>query len=127
VSSHQLNEVQEIADRVVILNHGQLVRSGSIAELTEGTDSVLVRSPNLNGMHAALTGQHITVEPVAPDALRIRGLSTAQVGNLAFRAGVELHELSGQRFDLEDLFFSLTQGEQPAPSQPPAPVQAGPA
>jgi ABC-2 type transport system ATP-binding protein len=35
VSSHQLNEVQEIADRVVILNRGQLVRSGSIAELTQ--------------------------------------------------------------------------------------------
>ena len=29
VSSHQLNEVQEIADRVVILNHGQLVRAGT--------------------------------------------------------------------------------------------------
>ncbi|HZC72651.1 MAG TPA: ATP-binding cassette domain-containing protein [Jatrophihabitans sp.] len=125
VSSHQLNEVQEIADRVVILNRGQLVRAGSIAELTAGTDSVLVRSPNLDGLHQALTGQPITVEPVAPDALRIRGLTTDQVGHLAFTAGVELHELSGQRFDLEDLFFALTQGEQPAPGQPPAQVQAG--
>ena len=30
VSSHQLNEVQEVADRVVILNRGRLVSSGSI-------------------------------------------------------------------------------------------------
>jgi len=126
VSSHQLNEVQEIADRVVILNRGQLVRAGSIAELTEGTDSVLVRSPNLDGLHAALAGQQITVESPAPDALRIRGLTTAQVGRLAFQAGVELHELSGQRFDLEDLFFALTQGGQPEPDQPPVQIQAGP-
>ena len=45
VSSHQLNEVQEVADRVVILNRGQLVRQGSIAELTAGSDTVLVRTP----------------------------------------------------------------------------------
>ena len=124
VSSHQLNEVQEIAERVVILNHGQLVRAGSIAELTEGTDSVLVRSPNMDRLRAALAGQHITVEAAAPDALRIRGLTTAQVGHLAFEAGIELHELDGQRFDLEDLFFALTHGEHP---QPTSPCRAGPA
>ena len=36
ISSHQLNEVQEIAQRVVILNRGRLVRSGSIDELSAG-------------------------------------------------------------------------------------------
>jgi ABC-2 type transport system ATP-binding protein len=125
VSSHQLNEVQEIADRVVILNRGQLVRAGSIAELTEGTDSVLVRTPTMDRLHAALAGQHITVEAAAPDALRIRGLTAAQVGHLAFEAGIELHELAGQRFDLEDLFFALTQEEQPQQEQPAVPGQAG--
>jgi ABC-2 type transport system ATP-binding protein len=108
VSSHQLNEVQEIADRVVILNHGRLVQSGSIAELTAGSDSVIARSPNLPALHGALTGQPIQVEPVDQTAIRIRGLSAEQVGHLAFTAGVELHELSNQRFDLEELFFALT-------------------
>ncbi len=111
VSSHQLNEVEEVADRVVILNHGRLVRAGSIAELSAGTDSVLVRSPNLQALHTALTGQPVTVEPVDPTAVRVRGMSAAQLGNLAFTAGVELHELSLQRFDLEELFFSLTSGQ----------------
>ncbi|MBN9620853.1 MAG: ABC transporter ATP-binding protein [Actinobacteria bacterium] len=110
ISSHQLNEVQEVADRVVILNRGQLVRSGSISELMAGTDSVLVRSPNLAAMHQALTGQPVQVEPVDPTSIRIRGLGLEQVGHLAFRGGVELHELSLQRFDLEDLFFALTEG-----------------
>jgi ABC-2 type transport system ATP-binding protein len=119
VSSHQLNEVQEIADRVVILNRGRLVTSGSIEELTAGTDSVLVRSPDLGRLHEALAGQRVTVEQPAPDALRVRGLTTAQVGHLAFRAGVEVHELTGHRFDLEDLFFSLTEGERAA-APPPA-------
>jgi ABC-2 type transport system ATP-binding protein len=115
VSSHQLNEVQEIADRVVILNHGRLVQSGSIAELTAGSDSVIVRSPNLPALQTALTGQPIQVEPLDATGLRIRGLSTAQVGHLAFAAGVELHELTTQRFDLEELFFALTSEQTPGP------------
>jgi ABC-2 type transport system ATP-binding protein len=110
VSSHQLNEVEEVADRVDILNHGKLVRAGSIAELSAGTDSVLVRSPNLEALHSALTGQPVTVESVDPTAVRVRGMSAAQLGNLAFTAGIELHELSLQRFDLEELFFALTSG-----------------
>ena len=112
VSSHQLNEVQEIADRVVILNRGKLVQSGSIDELTAGSDSVVVRTPNATAMHEALTGQPVQVEPVDGGTLRIRGLTTGQIGHLAFVRGVELHELSTHRFDLEDLFFALTSEEQ---------------
>jgi ABC-2 type transport system ATP-binding protein len=110
VSSHQLNEVEEVADRVVILNRGRLVRSGSIAELTAGSDSVVVRSPNPGAMHAALTGQPVTVEQPDPATLQIRGLTVEQVGHLAFTGGVELHELRTERFDLEQLFFALTSG-----------------
>jgi ABC-2 type transport system ATP-binding protein len=62
-------------------------------------------------------------------------MSPAQVGHLAFTAGVELHELSAQRFDLEQLFFALTEapaqatspppGGQPAPRPAPQPSQGG--
>ncbi len=112
ISSHQLNEVQEVADRVVILNHGRLVRSGSIEELTAGTDSVLVRSPAADTLRAAL-GPQAQVEQVDPATLRIRGVPIEQVGHIAFASGVELHELSGQRFDLEELFFALTSDAAP--------------
>jgi ABC-2 type transport system ATP-binding protein len=122
ISSHQLNEVQEVADRVVILDRGRLVRSGSIAELTAGTDSIVVRSPNLPALHGALTGQRIQVEQPDGATLRIRGLTSEQIGHLAFTNGVELHELRTERFDLEDLFFSLTSGAHSG-----APVEAQPA
>jgi ABC-2 type transport system ATP-binding protein len=108
VSSHQLNEVQEVADRVVILNRGQLVRSGSIAELTAGFDAVLVRSPNIDPLAAALSGRAGSVHRPDANTLQVRGLELAEVGHLAFTTGVELHELSEQRFDLEELFFALT-------------------
>jgi ABC-2 type transport system ATP-binding protein len=122
-----LNEVQEVADRVVILNRGQLVQQGSIAELTAGTDSVVVRTPNPAALHAALTGQPVQVEQPDPATFRIRGLGVEQVGHLAFAGGVELHELRVDRFDLEDLFFALTAGgQQPGPPAP-GPAFGGPA
>jgi ABC-2 type transport system ATP-binding protein len=124
VSSHQLNEVEEFADRVVILNRGRLVRAGSIAELTAGTDTVLVRTPNAPALVAALAARGITVQQDDPSTLQIRGLGLGEVGALAFAARVELHELSGRRFDLEQLFFALTDGSA-APSDQMAPP-AGP-
>jgi ABC-2 type transport system ATP-binding protein len=131
VSSHQLNEVQEIADRVVILNRGRLVRAGSIAELTAGTDSVRVRTPNAAGLAAALADAHLPAQQSDPSTLEVRGASLEQVGHTAFTAGIELHELSLQRFDLEQLFFALTEGSAdgsaggsaPAPHQGPPPAQ----
>jgi ABC-2 type transport system ATP-binding protein len=113
VSSHQLGEVEEVADRVVILNRGRLVRSGSIAELTAGTDRVLVRSPHAVALREGLARAGAQVRDVGPGVLEIRGLTTEQVGHIAFQTGVELHELSTQRSDLEELFFALTTGAAP--------------
>jgi ABC-2 type transport system ATP-binding protein len=111
VSSHQLAEVQEVADRAVILNRGKLVRAGTLAELSAGTATTVVRGPALGPLQQALTdaGFGGTLEP--DGALRIRTDQLAHVGHLAFTSNVELHELSLEEFDLERLFFSLTGGE----------------
>jgi ABC-2 type transport system ATP-binding protein len=120
VSSHQLNEVQEFADRVVILDHGRLIRSGSIAELTAGTDTVVVRTPQGQQLADALSRDGVRWEATEDGALRVRIDNPAIVGHIAFQAGVELHELRVDRFDLEQLFFSLTRGEY-ATAQPTEP------
>jgi ABC-2 type transport system ATP-binding protein len=64
---------------------------------------------------AALRGEGHQPDQVSPTTVRVRGISAAEVGHLAFTAGVELHELRAEKFDLEELFFSLTQGEYAAP------------
>ncbi len=124
VSSHQLNEVQEIADRVVILNHGRLVRSGSIAELRAGSDSVQVRTPNPQPLADGIVQAGARFEQTGSDIFRVIGLPVAQVGHIAFVRGVELHELQAASFNLEQLFFALTQGGGPPPQQ--GPPQQGP-
>ncbi|HET6877849.1 MAG TPA: ATP-binding cassette domain-containing protein [Jatrophihabitans sp.] len=123
ISSHQLAEIEAVANHVVILNRGRLVRSGSLAELTAGTDRVLVRSPAAGALGEALARAGAQVVGAGGGTLQVRGMTTDQVGHLAFQAGIELHELAGRRSDLEELFFALT-AAGPPPATPPPGYQA---
>jgi ABC-2 type transport system ATP-binding protein len=131
VSSHQLAEVQEVADRVVILNRGKLVRSGTLAELSAGTTTALVRGPDLRPLQQALVQAGLSGSTEPDGSLRVRTEDLRLIGHLAFVNRVELHELSREEFDLERLFFTLTEGayqgasfeDGPPPIPPP---QEGP-
>ena len=135
VSSHQLAEIQEVADRVVILNRGRLVRAGSMAELSAGTSTAVVRGPDLTGLQRALADAGLSGRAEPDGSLQVHTDDLALIGHLAFVNGVELHELSLAEFDLEQLFFSLTEGAhrgadltggQPRPSADLAGGQPGP-
>ena len=83
------------------------------------------RRPKRSPQALAAAGIGGKYEPPADGlapALRVNTGDPAQVGHVAFTAGVELHELRLDRFDLEQLFFSLTEGayQAPPPGQLPA-------
>jgi ABC-2 type transport system ATP-binding protein len=131
VSSHLLTEVQQSADRVVILSQGRLIREGSIQELESSAgETVVVRSPQAGTLGAALSAAGAGVSRGAePGVLRVKGLAAAAVGHAAFTAGVELHELRTEKADLEQLFFQLTEPQFAAglPGGPPPGAVPGPA
>jgi len=128
VSSHLLSEVEQTVDRVVILARGQLIKQGTVDELTAGAgESVVVRSPQADALGSALHQGGAQVTSTGPGTLQVVGLDAAAIGHQAFVAGVELHELRTVRSDLEDIFFQLT-AEPGADGQPPptsGPVPAG--
>ena len=115
VSSHLLAEVEQTADRVVIVGAGRLVRQGTLAELRSGTaGTVLVRSPEAARLAELLRGGGTTVTGTegTPDGLTVTGLTTDEVGARAFAAGVELHELAARTSGLEEVYFRLTAGQE---------------
>ncbi len=114
VSSHLLAEVEQTADRVVIVGAGRLVRQGSVAELRAGADggTVLVRSPQAARLADLLRADGTTADATGPDALTVSGLSTDAVGRRAFTAGIELHELRSRTSGLEEVYFQLTAGQE---------------
>ncbi|MFV2100111.1 ABC transporter ATP-binding protein [Micromonospora sp. LOL_024] len=114
VSSHLLSEMQLLADDVVIIAAGQLVRQGTvdqvIGSMAQGV-RVRVHTPQADALTAALAQGPATVEADGQGALLIAGVDAPTVGRAALTAGVELHELTTERPDLERVFLELTAGK----------------
>ncbi|MFE4539278.1 ABC transporter ATP-binding protein [Streptomyces scopuliridis] len=115
VSSHVLSEVQQVVDDIVMIRRGRLVAAGPLREMERSRPSaVLVRSPDAEALKAALlrgTSDGVaarSVETGRDGALRVRGLATAQIADLASAAGLRVHELLTEDTSLERLFFELT-------------------
>jgi ABC-2 type transport system ATP-binding protein len=111
VSSHLLSEMELLADDLVIIAAGQLVRQGTVDEIVDSmahTGTVRVRTPNPEGLIAAVKAKGGTVTSTVDGVLNVGGLEIAAVGSAAFTARVELHELSAEGPDLEAVFLALT-------------------
>ncbi|MFI6229399.1 ABC transporter ATP-binding protein [Micromonospora echinospora] len=114
VSSHLLSEMQLLADDVVIIAAGRLIRQGPVTEvLGSMTQSarVRVRTPQAEALVTALKELSATVEPDGQGALLVAGVDAPTVGRAALAAQIELHELTPERPDLERVFLDLTAGK----------------
>jgi ABC-2 type transport system ATP-binding protein len=109
VSSHVLSEIAQLADDLVIIAKGRLVRQGGTQEIVAGAGGgTRVRSPELERLAAALQragGKVVT----GGDGLVV-GLAPERVGEVAAAEGIVLHELTREAHSLEDVFLELTEG-----------------
>ncbi len=111
LSSHLMNEVEQICERVGVINHGRLVAEGSIDEL-RGQSTLRVRAKPADAalrVVAALPG----VRTVALEDGRLEVAaepSLAGVLNTTLvAAGIEVSELCHSRTSLEEVFLNITQ------------------
>jgi ABC-2 type transport system ATP-binding protein len=110
ISSHLLQEVEQTVDDVVIINNGKLVRAGTIESL-HGQASSVVRTSDPTRLAGALfASAQITSRPEGDSALNVATADLRLVGDVALAEGLPIWELRGAGGDLEDLFFSLTEG-----------------
>jgi ABC-2 type transport system ATP-binding protein len=112
LSSHILPEVEQIADHVIIINRGKMVRSGSLRELLAAGGQVEILADRVPDelKQSALRGA--VVEP-APEGVRIL-VETArkrEAVEALWAAGCDVFAMTPQRSTLEDLF--LKEVEQP--------------
>jgi ABC-2 type transport system ATP-binding protein len=114
ISSHVLAEVAQTVDQVLIINRGRLVVESPLAQLTARLGgSVRVRTPEPDRLQEALRRERIETAAVDGPALLAYGATSDQVGDIAFAAGVPVHELVAQSSSLEDVFLELTAEEGP--------------
>jgi ABC-2 type transport system ATP-binding protein len=114
VSSHLMSEMAVTADHLVVLGRGRLVADEPIAEVLRraGSSSVRVRSPRPEELVALLAGEGVSVSSPERGLVEVRGLSAAEIGDRAVRAGVALHELTPVTASLEEVFMDLTRDDR---------------
>ena len=109
VSSHVLAEVAQTVDQVLIISHGRLVVESPLAELSaRAGGAVRVRSADPQRLTAALHSNDLQVTTGADHSLLVQGAPSERVGEIAFAAGVPVHELATDGGSLEDIFLQLT-------------------
>ena len=112
VSSHVLAEVAQTVDQVVIINQGRLVAFSPLTQLTARlSGGVRVRAPGVVRLQGALDAEGIRSTVLDGNELFVEGAPSARVGELAFLAGIPLHELVPEASSLEDVFLELTAKE----------------
>jgi ABC-2 type transport system ATP-binding protein len=119
LSSHLLAEVQDICDRVGVINEGRLLREATVAELRGGTtlrvrgvplDRVLSVAMRVGGDDAV----HLEGDTVVLDD----GVSAPEVTRALVAAGVDVHEVRATERTLEEVFFEMTaQMGTPTPTE----------
>ena len=113
VSSHLISEMSQTADRLVVIGRGRLIAETSVADFVarSGRGAVKLITPDLAAFTVALTDAGATVSEGDGGSLSVEGLTAPQIGDLAARDGLRVHELVPIAASLEDAFMELTQDE----------------
>jgi ABC-2 type transport system ATP-binding protein len=116
LSSHLLGEVQQVCDRVGIINSGRMVAEHNVEEL-RGEQELLVRAAPRERAQSILTG-FLGAGAVHQydDTLRVKvdPHRAAEVNRVLVEAGIAVSELHSTERALEDVFFELTTSEEKA-------------
>jgi len=117
VSSHQLAEMAQMADHLVVIGRGRLIADMTTEEFEShwSPKSVSVRSPQADRLAGLLTGHGATVTSEPDGSLSVTGMAQARIGDLAGDAGIRLHELSTRVAALEEAFLEATADVQEHP------------
>jgi ABC-2 type transport system ATP-binding protein len=120
VSSHLLSEMAQMANDLVVIGQGRLIEQCTVEQFVERHADrwVRVKSPGVVALALAATAQGATAGRIDPTTIELRGVTAAEVGELAAANGIVLHELSPQTGSLEDAFLQATATAQQFISQP---------
>ncbi|HUJ35650.1 MAG TPA: ABC transporter ATP-binding protein [Solirubrobacteraceae bacterium] len=115
LSSHLLAEVEELCNRVAIVRTGKIVYEGAIADLKRGAGATYRLSTTDDERAMAVC----RAQPGIADVRVVHGKISftadepvvAELSQALIEAGALIKSLAPETVTLEDLFFSLTEGD----------------
>ncbi|WP_034720426.1 ABC transporter ATP-binding protein [Intrasporangium chromatireducens] len=107
LSSHLLNEIERVADEIIVIGHGRIVAQGTKEQLLAGAGT-FVRSVDDTALARALDDATVAATALATGGLQVEA-DPVDVGRVAAATGIALVELrSGDSRGLEEMFLELT-------------------
>ena len=121
LNSHLLSEVEQVCDRVAIIDHGRVVASGELDDVL-GQAETQIRVTGLSPADLP------AIEPFGPptladDLLAIRPMAAERVPELVaalVAMGAKVHEVRSGRSSLEQRFLALVARDRPPAGTPSA-------
>jgi ABC-2 type transport system ATP-binding protein len=115
VATHELDEAERIADKVIIFNNGKIIADGSLDELRHGRDEIRFRSPSVFDLAELSRHLGVEVQQIGPYEYLVVGTADAQriaaLSQWMANVGAEIRDLRAGQQRLEDVFRRLTAGE----------------
>jgi ABC-2 type transport system ATP-binding protein len=113
LSSHLMNEVEEVCNRVGIVRSGKIVYEGAIAELKSSAGATYRLSTTDDERALAVCRAQPGISNERLESGRISFTAdesaVAELSQALIEAGALIRSLAPQTVTLEDLFFSLTE------------------
>jgi ABC-2 type transport system ATP-binding protein len=109
LNSHLLSEVEQVCDRVAVIDKGRVIAIGTVDELRSERKTIRVRATNLNEESEAALGRFGEVRAIDGWYV-IRGIDSSAVPTLVaeiVRLGGQIYAVEPARGTLEDRFLQL--------------------
>lgn len=115
LSSHMLNEIEQVCDRVAIINKGKLVREGMVRDLLNEQARLLIEATPLDKAEMIL-GANWTVQVNAGATLTVEAGhdDVPHIIRKLVEQDINVYEVAAQRQTLEAYFLAVTQEEDHA-------------
>jgi ABC-2 type transport system ATP-binding protein len=108
LSSHLLNEVEQLCTRIAVLNHGKKVFDGTIAEATRKQNWVRLRVGNFDSAVEQLRSARLINGERDRKLISLgAGVAADQVVRLLVERGIPVFEIAPQEETLEDFYLAL--------------------
>ena len=114
LSSHLMSEMAQTADQIIVLGRGKIIADAPVGDIVAQVSgkAVRVRTPDAARLERLVAAPDVTVtHATEPDVLTIGGLQAPQIGEIAAKSGLVLHELTPISGSLEEAYLALTEDE----------------
>jgi len=117
ISSHVLHEIEQICDRIAILNHGQVLVQGRVETLLRGGNQIEIRIGDIDRAAAALRALAWVENVSAEDGMLLITAPherSAELNHALADAGLYASEIRLREKSLEQYFLGVTASEEAA-------------